>query len=318
MKYISLDNGDTMPALGLGTWKSAKGEVYGVIRKAIDIGYRHFDCAFLYGNEKEIGDALSDAIKAGDVKREELWITSKLWNNRHRTKQVRPAFEQSLSDLQVGYLDLYLIHWPIVVVDHKSFPETGQELVSLSEVPLAQTWNAMIQLKESGLAKHIGVSNFSVKKIQEIRDATGVKPEVDQVELHPYMQQKALKSYTDQHHIILTAFAPLGSTDRPANRKTAGEPLLFDNEIIQNLALKRGISAAQLILAWAVSDGISVIPKSVNESRLKENLDAADIELTENEMDTISQLDLKNRYIKGNFWCLEGSDYTLQNLWDEG
>ncbi|MFN8357161.1 MAG: aldo/keto reductase [Spirosomataceae bacterium] len=317
MNYFQLSNGDLMPALGLGTWKSAKGEVYGVVRKAIEVGYRHFDCAFLYGNEKEIGDALADAIKAREVKREELWITSKLWNNRHRAEQIRPAFQQSLDDLQVGYLDLYLIHWPIVVVDHKGFPETAQDLVSLTQVPLAETWKGLIQLQDSGLTKHIGVSNFSAKKIQAIWDATGVKPEVNQVELHPFLQQKTLKAYTDEHQIILTAYAPLGSLDRPANRKTAGEPLLFENLTIQSLAETRGISKAQLILAWAINSGICVIPKTVSEARLIENLAAADIVLTSEELTTMSQLDLHNRYIKGDFWCLEGSDYTLQNLWDE-
>lgn len=317
MKYLSFENGDKMPALGLGTWKSAKGEVYGVVRKAIEIGYRHFDCAYLYGNEKEIGDAFADAIKAGDVQREELFVTSKLWNNRHRKEQTRPAFDITLKDLQIDYLDLYLIHWPIVVVDDKAFPETGKDLVSLTQTPLSETWEGMIAIKETGLAKHIGVSNFNPPKMQRVWDATGVKPEVNQVELHPFLQQKAMKEYTDKHGIILTAFSPLGSLDRPANRKTEGDPLLFENETIRKIAESKGVSMAQVILAWGVNYGISTIPKTVSESRLKENLAAADVELTDIEMYQISNLDLKNRYIKGDFWCLEGSDYTLNGLWFE-
>lgn len=318
MKYLYFENGDSLPALGLGTWKSAKGEVYGVIRKAIEIGYRHFDCAHLYGNEKEIGDAFADAFKVGDIAREELFITSKLWNNRHRRAQVRPAYDLTLTNLQIGYLDLYLIHWPVVVIDHKDMPETGADLVSLTKTPLAETWEAMIDVTKTGLIKHIGVSNFSIAKIEDIWHKTGVKPAVNQVEIHPYMQQKALKNYTDQHHIILTGYSPLGSFDRPASRRAAEDPILLEDETLHKIAHQKGITTAQLVLAWAVNYGISTIPKSVKENRLRENLVAADIILTHEEMEQISQIDRKSRFIKGNFWCLEGSDYTLQNLWDEG
>jgi alcohol dehydrogenase (NADP+) len=317
MKYFTLENGDKMPSLGLGTWKSAKGEVYNAVRMAIETGYRHFDCAYLYGNEKEIGDAFSDSLKAGDVKREDLWITSKLWNNRHRKEQVKPAFDITLQDLQCGYLDLYLIHWPVVVVDEIAFPENGSHLVSLNKTTLTETWEGMIELKASGLTRHIGVSNFSAKKILKIWEDTGVKPEVDQVEMHPYMQQKPLKSFTDQHNIILTAYAPLGSADRPASRISLGDPILFNDHVINALAKERGISAAQVMLAWAVNNGVSVIPKSVRKERLNENLLASDIEFNKEEMERLGAIDLHNRYIKGDFWCLPGSDYTLENLWDE-
>jgi alcohol dehydrogenase (NADP+) len=141
MKYFEFENGDKIPMLGLGTWKSDKGVVYQAIRKSIEIGYRHFDCAYLYGNEKEIGDALSDAMKAGDVLREELWITSKLWNNRHKKHQVEPAFDITLKDLQCDYLDLYLIHWPGV------------------GMKLAETFRALNQLVREGKVRHLGVSS---------------------------------------------------------------------------------------------------------------------------------------------------------------
>lgn len=316
MKYLSFSNQDMMPALGLGTWKSAPGEVYDAIRTAINVGYRHFDCAHLYMNEAEIGTAFADAFKAGDVTREELFVTSKLWNNRHRRSQVRPAFELTIKNLQLGYLDLYLIHWPVVLKDDVNFPEKADELVSLQETPLAETWSGLIDLQINGNAKHIGVSNFSVKKIQQVWDATGVKPEVIQVEMHPFMQQKVLKKYCDNHGIILTAYAPLGSADRPKNRINAGEPNLFHNETIKQIAAEKGISEAQVMLAWAVNYGVSVIPKSVNESRLIENLAAADVELSADQMDALANEDLNSRYVKGDFWCLAGSDYTLENLWD--
>ncbi len=317
MKYFQYKNDDKMPALGLGTWKSAPGEVYQVIRDAINVGYKHFDCALLYGNEPEIGQAFNDAFKAGDVTREELWVTSKLWNNAHKTEFVLPNIQKSIDNLKVGYLDLYLIHWPIVLIPTINFPSIGSELVSLKEVPLAETWRAMIELQKTGLAKHIGVSNFSAKKIQNLYDDSGIMPEVNQVEMHPFLQQNQLKSYCDLHSIIMTAYAPLGSSDRPVNRKVEGEPALFSNQILMQIADNKGISMGSLLLAWAVNRGISVIPKTVRKERLIENLAAADIELSITEMAEISKVNMNYRYVKGDFWCLPGSDYTLDKLWDE-
>lgn len=317
MKYSTFKNNDKMPSLGLGTWKSAKGEVYEVVRKAIEVGYRHFDCAFFYGNEAEIGQAIAAAVKNGDVKREELWITSKLWNNRHKKEQIQAAFEITLRDLGLDYLDLYLIHWPVVLQDDVNYAQKGSDLISLSEMPLSETWQGLIDLKAKGLTQHIGVSNFGVKKINQITDETGVIPEVLQVELHPFLQQQKLLDFANEKGIFLTGYCPLGSADRPAVRILEGEPKLFQNPIIQEIANLKGVSVAQIILSWAVNRGTSVIPKSVNPVRLKENLEAADLELSVDEMQKMNSLDLHYRYIKGDFWCLEGSDYTLENLWDE-
>lgn len=317
MKYLTFKNNDKMPALGLGTWKSAKGEVYEVVRKAIEIGYRHFDCAFFYGNEAEIGQAIADTIKNDEVTREELWITSKLWNNRHRKEDVKGAFEITRKDLGLDYLDLYLIHWPVALQYNIGYSQKGEDLISLTEIPLSETWRELIDLQEKGLTKHIGVSNFSIKKINQITEETGVMPEVVQVESHPFLQQKDLLNFAQEKGIFLTGYCPLGSADRPAARILESEPKLFQNETILEIAKEKGVSPAQIMLAWAINRGASVIPKSVNPQRLKENLEAADIELTAEEMAKMSSLDLHYRYIKGDFWCLEGSDYTLENLWDE-
>ena len=317
MNYLTFESGDKMPALGLGTWKSAKGEVYTAVKTAIEIGYRHFDCALVYGNEQEIGQAFADAMNEGTVKREELWITSKLWNNSHEKQYVLPSINTTLKDLQLDYLDLYLIHWPVALKRAVAYPQTGEDMLSLTDIPLSETWAEMIVLKEMGLTRHIGVSNFSIKKLEEVTAATGIRPEANQLELHPFLQQWPTVDYCRQHGIVLTGYCPLGSSDRPANRIVDGEPKLFENEVIRSLAQARGCSAAQLMLAWAVNRGTSVIPKSVNAGRLQENLAAADIKLTEQEMNAMRELDLQYRYIKGNFWCLEGSDYTLESLWDE-
>ncbi|RFS14375.1 aldo/keto reductase [Emticicia sp. C21] len=317
MKYLSFSNGDLMPALGLGTWKSAKGEIYQIIRTAIEIGYRHFDCAFIYGNEEEIGSAIADAIKTHEVKREDLWITSKLWNNRHRREDVLPAIEASLKNLQLDYLDLYLIHWPVALVYGVNYPQKAEEMISLNDLPLSETWQAVIDLKEKGLARHIGVSNFSSRRISQLSHETGVLPEALQVELQPFHQQKALVDFTKQNNIAITGFCPLGSADRPSSRISPNEPKLFENETILSIAQEKACSPAQVMLAWAVNRGTSVIPKSVNPTRLKENLEAADIVLDAGQMERMNALDQHYRYIKGDFWCVEGSDYTLENLWDE-
>ena len=316
MKYLEFSNNDKMPILGLGTWKSAKGEVYQVIRKAIEIGYRHFDCAFIYGNENEIGQAISDAIKNNELTRNDLWITSKLWNNRHKKDVIQSSIEISLTNLNLDYLDLYLIHWPVALKYEVNYPQNGSEMVSLNEIPLSETWQEMISLKNKNLTKHIGVSNFSIKKINQITEDTGVLPAVLQLEMHPFLQQKQLLNFANEKGIFLTAFCPLGSADRPANRISEGEPKLFENQIIAKIAAETGFSPAQIMLAWAVNRGTSVIPKSVNPQRLKENLLAADIELSCGDMQKLDELDLNYRYIKGDFWCLPGSDYTLENLWD--
>ncbi|WP_341224380.1 aldo/keto reductase [uncultured Arcticibacterium sp.] len=315
MKYLELSNKDKMPVLGLGTWKAAPGDVYKAVRTAITLGYTHFDCAHVYGNEKEIGEAFADSFKAGEAKREDLWITSKLWNNSHRTEQIEPALKLTLANLQLDYLDLYLIHWPVVLKDTSMYPETAADMVSLSVTPLEETWKGMIAMKEAGLAKHIGVSNFSPSKMDGIIEKTGVTPEVNQVEMHLFLQQNELKSYCDEKNIILTAYAPLGSADRPAVRKSADEPKLFENEVIKEIAKEKDCSTAQVMLAWAVVRGTTVIPKSVNESRLAENLAAADIELSNTQMKALNDLNQDFRFIKGDFWCIEGSDYTFDSLW---
>ncbi|MGR3808935.1 aldo/keto reductase [Jiulongibacter sp. NS-SX5] len=315
MKYLKFKNGDQIPSLGLGTWKSKPGEVYDAVREAIKIGYTHFDCAHVYGNETEIGQAFTDAIQAGEIKREEMFVTSKLWNNRHKTDQIKPAIELTLKNLQLEYLDLYLIHWPVVIADEVNYPSNANEMVSLKEVPLEETWRGMVELQKAGLAKHIGVSNFSPSKIDLVYKDSGVMPEMNQVESHLFLQQPKLKSYCDEHQILFTAYSPLGSSDRPANRISDNEPKLFENETIKSIAEEKGVSPAQIMLAWAVNRKSVVIPKSVNPGRLKQNLEAADIDLNDDQMKRLTNLNLDYRYIQGDFWCPEGSDYTLESLW---
>ncbi|MEP3387893.1 MAG: aldo/keto reductase [Reichenbachiella sp.] len=317
MKTYPLSNGDQMPALGLGTWKSEPGEVYKAIRTAISVGYKHFDCAYIYQNETEIGAALSDAIMTGEVNREELWITSKLWNTHHRKSDVKECLDITLKALQLDYLDLYLIHWPVAHQKDVIFPQEGSGLISLNKIPLEETWAGMEEVKEARLAKHIGVSNFSAKKIAQVNQSASQKIEVNQVELHPMLQQKDLLDFCKKEQVVLTAYSPLGSRDRIPQMKAEDEPDMFEIPAIKAIAENHNCSPAQVLIAWAVNRDTVVIPKSTNESRLKQNLEAANIKLSVDEMNQINQLDRHFRYVTGAFFALPGSDYTLANLWDE-
>ena len=311
---IKLKSGGGMPALGLGTWKSKPGEVGKAIISAIRIGYRHFDCSPIYGNEKEIGEAFSKAFSEGLVKREEVWITSKLWNNSHGKEQVIPALRKTLADLRLDYLDLYLIHWPIALKPGVVMPEEGQGFLKPEEAPLDETWRGMEQAQADGLAKHIGVSNFSPARLEKLMGIAERPPEVNQVECHPFLAQKELLEVCRQHGVVLTGYCPLGS-GKPKDGET---PTIFEDETISRIAKNHGVTPAQIALAWAVCRGTVPIPKSTNENRQQENLAAVELSLTEAEMAEMDALDCGYRYIDGTVWAGEGSPYNLEWLWDGG
>lgn len=305
-----------MPLLGLGTWKSAPGEVYAAVREAINLGYRHIDCALIYGNEVEIGKAIRDAIDAGQVSRSQLWITSKLWSSSHGRDNVEAAIKTSLRDLGLSYLDLYLIHWPVPIRSGVLFPAGAEDFVSPSEIPIRSTWEGMEAAVDAGLTRHIGVSNFSISKLSDLLDHCRIRPAVNQVELHPLLQQPQLLDFCREQGIHVTAYSPLGSLDRPAFVKSADAPVLLDNPIIRSIAAGRGCTAAQVLIAWHLQRGISTIPKSVNPVRLRENLAAAEIELSQHDLDQIAALDQNVRLVDGSFWVMEGGPWTLASLWD--
>jgi len=312
---LTFPNGDAMPMLGLGTWKSEPGEVGGAVRTALEIGYRHIDCASIYGNEAEIGQALFAAIDGGEVARDELWVTSKLWNNSHAPEDVRPALEQTLADLRLESLDLYLMHWPIALRKGAMIPESVDDFLSLEERPLAATWEAMEALVDAGLCRHIGVSNFSVRRLEELRAGARIQPVMNQVEMHPYLQQPALVEYCRAHGIHVTAYSPLGSGDRPGRLREGDELVLLDDPVVAGIAGRVGCTPAQVLIRWALERGTAVIPKSVNPKRLADNFAAADVVFVEEDVRFLAELDSEHRFIDGTFWVHEGGPYTLDDLW---
>lgn len=316
MKTFKFPAGE-MPAIGQGTWKMEDGTATAAVTAALQAGYRHIDCAPIYLNEADIGPAFEDAFQTGIAKREEVWITSKLWCNRHRPDLVRGALEKTLADLKLDYLDLFMIHWPIVFRPEVHRPEKPDDFVSLEAMPLIDTWRALEACVESGLCRNIGVCNFSIKKLKAMLPDCRIKPAANQVECHPFFPQSELLEYCRNEGIQLVAYSPLGSGDRPVRMRGESDPNLFENAVIKNIAGQRGISPGQVMLAWSVTRGTAAIPKSSNPGRLAENLAAADIELSAEEMAAIDQIGTRHRYVHGRFWEMPGSPYTVENLWDE-
>jgi alcohol dehydrogenase (NADP+) len=317
MKYLPITNTDTIPALGLGTWKSSNGEAAQAVSKAIEIGYRHIDCASIYQNQKEIGTALAEALSAEQVKREELWITSKLWNNAHAKKHVQPALERTLKDLQLDYLDLFLIHWPIHFQPNVVFPKRPEEFLAPDAIPVLETWQAMEKMVKKGLCRFIGVCNFNLPRLIELKHQAHIQPVINQIELHPYLQQEKMLKYCSENDVLLTAYSPLGSGDRPAALKKDNEPSLLNHPIIVEIAQKRGITPGQVLLAWGLSRGTVVIPKSVNSGRLQENFLAADLELEASDLLAIQELEQDYRFVDGAFFKTPGSPYSDIDFWSD-
>lgn len=315
MKTLKFQNGDKMHAIGLGTWKAGGNELKEAVKQALYAGYRHIDTARNYNNEEIIGQALAEVFAGGEIFREDVFITSKLWNDSHAEGHVIPALEESLGKLQLDYLDLYLIHWPVAFRSGIEFPKRPEDYLTPNDAPYHETWKQMEDAKNKGLTKHIGVSNLSRKKLKDLIEKSETKPEMNQVELHPLLQQKELLEYCKSQNILVTAYSPLGSGDRSKAMKAEDEPNMMDLDILKEIAKDRSATVPQVLIAWHTHRDCAAIPKSTTKKHIISNFRAADVELTEADMEKIATLDRNYRYITGKFF--EEPSRGYENLYDE-
>ncbi|MCS4536446.1 aldo/keto reductase [Corynebacterium sp. HS2168-gen11] len=259
---IQLNDGSSMPAIGLGTWKLAGESATRVVRDAINFGYRHIDTAAFYGNEREIGIAIAQAIAAGDVTREELFITSKVWQDHQGFDLAQQSFQDSLQRLGIEYLDCYMVHWP--------WPQQGRYV---------ETFEALVHLQGLGQLRSVAVANFNEQQLRDVHAATGVVPAINQVELHPGFSQSELRKAHESLGVVTEAWAPLARGD------------VLDKDVVVTLAEHFGKTPAQIVLQWMYQQGISVIPKASQQHHLAENIDIYDFELSPIDSAAIVALD---------------------------
>jgi len=302
-----------MADVGFGMWKVAPEDCERVVMEAIKAGYRHFDCAADYGNEEAVGAGIRAAIEAGLVTREDLWITSKLWNTFHHPDHVEAACRKSLSDLGLDYLDLYLIHFPIaleyVPIETRYppewifDPEADAPEMRRAPVPLHATWAAMEALVDLGLTHQIGVCNYNSGLLHDLMAYAVKKPSVLQIEAHPYLTQEKLIRLAGDYGLKVTAFSPLGALSYlELDMAKQGESVLTE-PVVRDIADAHGKTAAQVVLRWGVQRGTAIIPKSSNPGRMRENLAITDFRLTDEEMAAIAALNANRRFNDPGVFC---------------
>lgn len=310
---IRLSSGSILPSVGLGTWKIGRPQTAALVVEAVRRGYRHLDCACDYGNEEEVGAGVQEALKAGLCRREELWVTSKLWNTYHRREHVRPALEYTLRQLRLDYLDLYLIHFPIatkyVPFEERYPPEwvfdpkAAGPRMELDHVPIRETWEAMEDLVQAGLVREIGVCNFGTALLRDMMSYARMRPAVLQVEMHPFLTQEKLLRFCREEQIVVTAFSPLGALSYVSLGMARSEDSVLENSVVCELATRYERTPAQIVLRWGVQRGTSVVSKTVRPERLSENLAIFDFQLAEADMNALSGLNRNRRFNDPGDFC---------------
>nr|XP_043606577.1 D-galacturonate reductase-like [Erigeron canadensis] len=279
----SCDGRRPIPLIGMGTVGNYD-EVKAAVIEAIKIGYRHFDTASIYGTEKPLGEAIAEALRLGLIKsRAEVFITTKLWCNSTQRHLVLPAMKQSLRNLGLEYVDLYLIHWPITLKQEEFKIPIPKECIA--PINIREVWEEMEKCQNLGLTKSIGVSNFSPRRIEEILSFAKIPPAVNQVEMNPLWQQKKLNEFCKKNDILITGFSPLG-----AYGSHWGHNRVMECDVLKEISKSRGKTIAQITLRWIFEQGVSVVVKSFNPERMKQNIDIFDWSLTEDELKKISQI----------------------------
>ncbi|CAH1269925.1 AKR1A1 [Branchiostoma lanceolatum] len=302
---VVLSSGNRMPLLGLGTFQlppPKPEQLINAVKVAIDVGYRHIDTAWGYGNEKEVGQAIKEKIAEGKIKRENVFVTTKLFLTFHRPEHVHESMMQSLGSLGLDYVDLYLIHNPMCLKYGTNPSEIFQPIGKIEDlyddVDYVDTWKAMESLVDEGLAKSIGVSNFNRQQLERLLQNCRIKPAVNQVELHPYLAEQDLVDFSKDNGIHLTAYSPLGSPGHHSKRDA--DPVLLEDPSVAAIAKKSGKSSAQVLLRYHLDRGVSVIPKSMTPNRIQANFDIMDFSLSQEDLATLGGLDRKLRYVGGS------------------
>ncbi|CAO3622162.1 unnamed protein product [Mucor fragilis] len=292
---------DKMPIIGYGCWKVEENPEQ-VVYTAIKNGYRLIDGAAVYGNEVGVGRGINRAIKEGIVKRQDLFVVSKLWNNYHNKAHVRAAIDRTLKDMELDYLDLYIIHFPVPLkyvdptVEYPG-PWFINGKVELEKSPMHELWTEMEKLVDAGLTRNIGISNFNAQLIMDLLTYAKYKPATLQIELHPYLQQTPLVKWVQEQDIQVTAYSSFGPSSYTVFSESAktATPLL-DHDMIKSIASKHGKTPAQVLLRWSIERDVAVLPKSMSEDRIKSNLDVFSFKLDEKDHDEIKKLDENLRF----------------------